>query len=145
MHPINTGIISLVRYGNKRYFRRHELRFAHIDRNHAVIGQFRKNNALGRFNTNFFLIGQTLVCNKTGKTTRSVAALLDLAAVGIENTVTEIYTFGFRTPDHQKLVEPDAAETVSPCRNRCMLRNKILTDRVNHHKIVAQTVHFGKF
>ena len=130
---------------HKRNFRRHETRFTHIDGNQTVIQQLRYNNPFGRFDQNFRFIRQTLIRDKTRKTTRSIAALLYFPTIGIENAVPKIDRIRRRLLHYQKLIKTHAAIAVCPLGKRRSQRIKVLIDGINHHKIIAQAVHLRKF
>ena len=89
--------------------------------------------------------GQTFIGYKTHKTARAVAALFYFAAVGIKNAVAEVYTFAVGGFHQQQLVETDAGVAVCPTGERGFLWIKRLVDAVNHHKVVTQSMHLGKF
>ena len=130
---------------HKRNFRRHETRFTHIDGNQTVIQQLRHNNPFGRFNQNFRFIRQTLIRDKTRKTTRTIATLLYFPTIRIENTIPKIDRIRRRLLHYQKLIEPHAAIAVCPLGQRRSQRIKVLFDGIDHHKIIAQAVHLRKF
>ena len=144
-HHMRQSIICFVRNRYKRNFRRRKARFAHIHGHQTIIQQLGNNHALSRFHQNFLFIGQTFIRHKSGKTARAVATLLHLAAVRIEYTITEIHRIGRRLFHQQQLIEAHPSKTVGPFGKRRSQRIKILPDTVYHHKIIAQTVHFGKF
>ncbi len=74
----------------------------------------------------------------------AVAALLDLAAVGVEDPVAEI-DVGARWPlDQQHLVAADAEMTIGKARDLGGVEVDALADAVEHHKIVAQSLHLGE-
>src|SRR5204862_7996193 len=70
-----------------------EPRNAHVDGHLAVVLQPRGDHAPGGLDPNFTLRRQSALANEDDKAARAVAALLDLAAVGVEDAVTEIGAF----------------------------------------------------
>jgi hypothetical protein len=83
--------------------------------------------------------------DKTDKTPRPIAALLYLATIRIENPVTKIRPRLDRLFHQQNLV---AANAEMPVGNKPhLLRGQLhtLIDAVNHHEVVAETVHFCEF
>jgi hypothetical protein len=75
---------------------------------------------------------------------RAVAALLDLAAVGIEDAVAEIDARRRRALDDQDLVAADAEMAVGEKARLGRRRHEVLADGVEHDEIVAEAVHFGE-
>jgi hypothetical protein len=73
---------------------------------------------------------------------RAVAALLDLAAVGIEDAVAEIDARRRRALHHQDLVAADAEMAVGQKARLGRRRHEVLVDGVEHDEIVAEAVHF---
>jgi hypothetical protein len=79
------------------------------------------------------------------KATRSIAAVLDLAAIGVEDAVIKIHRAGARRFDEQYLI---TAHTEAPIGEHAHLSH---TERnrsgrgIDDDKVVAQSVHFGKF
>jgi hypothetical protein len=75
----------------------------------------------------------------------AVAALLDLATVGVEDPVAEI-DVGARWPlDQQHLVAANAEMTIGKANDLSSVEFDALADAVEHHKIVAQSLHLGEF
>ena len=78
------------------------------------------------------------------ETARAVAALLHLAAVGIEDAVEEL---GIRVTwrlDEQHLVTADAEAPVGDRADLRLVERDLLVDRVEHDEVVAQPVHLGE-
>ena len=74
----------------------------------------------------------------------AVAALLDLAAVGIEDAVAEIDIGRRGALDHQDLVAADAEVAVSEKACLGRRRHEVLIDGVEYDKVVAEAVHLGE-
>ena len=98
--------------GLKRNARRLELRHAHVHGDAAVGFEPRHDDAGQRADADFGLLGEPLFAHETHEAARAVAALLDLAAVGIENAVVEIGARRARRLDLQNLVAADAEMAV---------------------------------
>ena len=90
-------------------------------------------------------VGQPGIMHETHETARAVTALLDLAAIGIENPVTEIDPRLLRHLDQQDLVATDAEMTVSQVAQLLRRQRKRLANAVKDDEIVAQTVHLREF
>jgi hypothetical protein len=83
--------------------------------------------------------------HKACKTARAVAALLHLAAIGIENAIAKLGNRDCRPLNQQQLV---TANTKMPVRNKAHLPGtqlNILVNGIDNDKVIAQTVHFGEF
>jgi hypothetical protein len=123
---------------------RHEDGRAHIDRDPSVILKAWRDNARQGLYTDFALLSQSLVDHEFHECPRTIAALLDLAAIRVKNPVAKIDTGGARTLDDQYLVGADAETSVSKLPP--LLGRKIngLIDRVNHDEIIACAMHLGE-
>jgi hypothetical protein len=83
--------------------------------------------------------------DKTHEAARAVAALFDLAAIGVENPVTEIDSRLPRRLDQQYLVAADAEMTVGQMAQLFRRQRNLLANAVEDNEIVAQTMHFREF
>jgi hypothetical protein len=124
--------------------RRFEHRHAHVDRDLTIVLRAQRDHATLRFDPDFPLVGQTLFDHEAHETARAIAALLHLAAIGIENAVAEIDIRPLRALDHQQLVAADAEVAVSEKAHLLGRQVDLLANRVDHDEIVAQAVHLGK-
>ncbi len=97
-----------------------------------------------RLDAYFALVRQALLMDEAHEAARAVAALLDLAAIGIEDAVAEIDAGRRRTFDHQDLVATDAKVAVGEKARLGRRRHEVLVDGVEHDKVVAEAVHFGE-
>ncbi len=85
--------------------------------------------------------------HETDETTRAVAALLDLAAIGIEDAVAEIGRGRRRLFHQQDLV---AADAEVPLGDEAGLGRRWIETRsaaaggIEHDEVVAQALHFAK-
>ncbi len=78
------------------------------------------------------------------KTPRSIAALLNLTTIGIENAIAEI-RLTLRLLNQQNLITTNAEMSVCQSANLLPIKIDRLLDTVQHYKIISQTLHFGKF
>ena len=76
---------------------------------------------------------------------RAVAALLDLAAVGVEDAVAEVDVGAAGFLDQQDLVAADAEMAVGDAAALFGRERDGLADAVEHDEVVAEAVHFGEF
>ncbi|PRD25208.1 UNVERIFIED_CONTAM: ammonium transporter [Trichonephila clavipes] len=106
----------------------------HAQLDHAALG----------LDANDLLGGQALVQHEAGEAARTVAALLHLGAVGVEDAVAEIDVRMARRLDDQQLVETDAGVAIAPLLGMLGLHVGVLADQVEDHEVIAQTVHLGK-
>src|SRR6185369_12852848 len=110
----------------------------------AIRTQYRHDDPTGSLDANLALAGQAAVADELDETARAVAALPDLAAVGIENPVAEVDVGTRRRFDDQHLV---AADAEAPVGERAQLRGveiDVLRNAVEHDEIVAEAVHLGE-
>ena len=75
---------------------------------------------------------------------RAVAALLDLAAVGVEDAVAEVDVVAGGRLDQQDLVAADAEVAVGDAAALLGGERDGLADAVEHDEVVAEAVHFGE-
>ena len=90
------------------------------------------------------LVRQTLATHKTHETTRAIAAMLDLVAIGVVDDVGKVNTRRAGRTHRQNLVGPDTQVAVT---QKSVLRfAQAITGLglIEHHKVVAGTLHFGK-
>src|SRR3981081_2165600 len=87
------------------------------------------------------LRGQTAVADKLHKAACPVAALLDLAAVGVENPVAKIDVVAARFFNDQYLIAAHTEVTVGQALQPRRAQLDPLGDAVKHDKIVAQSLH----
>ena len=89
-----------------------EQRRPHVDRHFARCREPRLDHAGQRFDADGGLVGQPLVAHEAHEAARTVAALLDFAAVGVEDAVAEVDAGPLRRLDHQDLVGTDTEAAV---------------------------------
>ncbi|MNT45399.1 hypothetical protein D3C72_1819830 [compost metagenome] len=131
-------------FGAERHACRLQLGRAHVDRDLAVVLQRQRDHAVHHLHAHRALVGHALVGDKAHEAARAVAAVLDLAAVGIEDAVAEIDIRARGFLDHQHLVR---AHAEVPAGERAPLRGgqvDLLADAVKHDKVVAGAMHLGE-
>src|SRR6266446_1597766 len=89
---------------NSFYQRRTEGRRPHLDADFAVGLEARDDRTSERLDADLALRREALLAYELHEAARAVAALLDLAAVGVEDAVAEVHAALLRPLDHQDLV-----------------------------------------
>src|SRR3546814_12727127 len=90
------------------------------------------------------LARQPAFSHEARKRARTVAALPDLTAIGIEDAIVEVDIRTRRCLDDENLVAADAETPVTePCQQR-RLRIKTTRSRIDHDKIIAGAMHLGE-
>ena len=82
--------------------------------------------------------------HETHEAARAVAALLHLAAVGIEDPVVEVRALEPRPLDDQDLVAADTQVAVGEALPRRRVEGDGLAGGVDHDEVVAGAVHLGE-
>ncbi len=82
--------------------------------------------------------------DETHEATRAVAALLDLAAVGVEDPIAEIDAWLPSPLNEQNLVAANAEMAVSQQAQLLLPQFDRLAHAVEHDKVVAESVHLDK-
>ena len=90
------------------------------------------------------LVGQALLAHEAHKAARAIAALLDLAAIGVVDDVFKVDAVGGRRPHRQDLVGADAKVAVGQKTVVGGAQTQRPLGFVEHHKIVARALHLGK-
>src|SRR5712692_4679208 len=116
-------------------------RSTHIHAHLAVGLEARPDRAAGRLDADLALRGQALGVRKLHDAARAVAALLDLAAVGVEDAVAEIGAAPARPLEHRDLVAADAVVPVSDFSYLSPCQREIASGAINDHKIVPGALH----
>ena len=129
----------------KGNFGRQKAGFAHVDRDLAVGFEARGDDPFLRLDADLAFVGQPLLMDKADETTSAVAALLDLAAVGIEDPVAEIDTRLAGRLDQQDLVATDPEIAVGEVAKLFRGKRNRLANAVENNEIIAQTMHLGEF
>jgi len=98
-----------------------------------------------RLDADFGLGRESLVVNETHEAARAVAALLDLAAVGVPDTVAEIRIDSRRFLDQKDLVAADAEVAVRDLSGALRGHLDRATHAVQDDEVVAGSLHLGEF
>ncbi len=85
-----------------------------------------------------------MIAHELDEAARAVAALLDLAAVGVEDPVAEVDVGPGRRLDHQHLVAADAEAPVGEAAQLVAREIHALAHAVEHDEVVAEAVHLGE-
>ena len=85
-----------------------------------------------------------MAVHKAHKTARAITAMFDLAAIGIKDAVAKVGLGVQRGVNQQNLVTAHAK--LSVCKRTSPLWRHVngLSDAVEHHEVVARSVHFGE-
>ena len=89
-------------------------------------------------------VDQPLEAHETGETAGTVAALLHLAAIGIEDAVVKVKLGIIGRLHQQQLVEADAEVAIRQLLDDLIAEKHLLGDAIHHHEVVPQPVHLGK-
>ena len=79
-----------------------------------------------------------------GHAAHAVAALPDLAAIGIEDAIAEIHPWPRRRFQQQDLVTSNTAPSVSEQPELRLGQGRRRARRIDHDKVVAERVHLGE-
>ena len=91
-------------------------------------------------------VAEMFVVHEAHEAARAVAALFDLAAIGIEDAIAEINVRARRFLDDEDLVAADTKVPVGEKLRlgRCELGEGGVAHGIEHDKVVAQALHLGK-
>jgi len=129
---------------DKRYFCGLESRRPHVDRHHAIRLQARRDDAAGSFYPDFSFLREPTLMDKAYKAARAIAALFHLAAIGIEDAVTEISLRVQRLFHQQQLIAADTKVPIGNTTDLFGIETDALTYSIKHDKVITQALHFGK-
>ena len=90
------------------------------------------------------LARQTALAHEDHKAPRAVAALLDLAAVGVENAIAEVGIRRCRRLDDEHLIATDAEAAIGERADLRRRQRERLSRRVYDDEVVAEPLHFGE-
>ena len=127
----------------------HEEGRAHVHGDAAIGLQAGLNDSLHRLHADHVFRGQAGVVHEAGETARAIAALLDLAAVGVHDAVGEVGAAGrVAGLDDEDLVGADAKAPVGQEAVLGRAQGQTLCQRpaggVEHDEVVARAVHLGE-
>jgi len=123
---------------------RREDRYAHIDAHRAVVLEARDDDSAEGFDADFAFRAQPLLMNETYEAASAVAALLDFAAVGVEDAIAEIDVRLASFFNEQNLVTADAEVAVGEQAQLRRGQRDRLTKPVEDDEVVAQSVHLDE-
>ena len=126
----------------KRDFTRQKPGNTHVNRNHSVGFKAWSNDPFLRFDANFPLVGQSDVVHKSDKAACPVATLLDLAAICVKNSVTEIDIGPGRFFNQQNLIATHTEIAVGQQTKLGRGQGYLLANAIKDNEVVAQTMHF---
>ncbi len=134
---------------NHRDLGRLEARRAHVDPHLAVIEQMQLQQAGGGLHPQVALVAEAMVAHIARQAARTVAALADFGAVGVENAVAEVHLRARRGLDQQHLVAAHAETAVGELTQQGGRgRPQQLVQRrprgVDDDEVVAEAVHLGE-
>jgi hypothetical protein len=135
--------------GFERQRFRIEVGHAHVHRDEVVIVDSGMNRPGRAIEHDFTAIprehrGAIAPVHERGEATGAVAALLHLAAVGVENTVIDMGARAAGRLEHQRLIKPDARMTRRQRAPLSRCRQGAVTWRLEDNEVIAETVHFGE-
>ena len=148
---LDKGVADLQRLHNftavahERDMRRFEDGSAHVHRHAAVVFQARRDEAALGFHHDLAFVGQFLVVHEAHEATRTIATLLHLASIGIEDAITKVSVFVLRPFDQQQLVATDTEVAVGDETDVLRRQGDLLAHAIYHDEIVAGAVHLGEF
>src|SRR5438552_6693228 len=129
---------------DERNIGRAKLRCAHVHRDLAIRRQHGLDDSARRLDANRALVGQSTRAHEMHEAARAVAALFDLFAVGVEDSVAEVDIGAGRLLDQQYLVAADSEMAVCHPPDFRRLEVDLVAHAIEHDKIVAQTLHLGE-
>src|SRR5882762_444825 len=128
---------------NSFYQRRTEGRGPHLDADFAVGLEPLHDRAGEGLDAEFALRGEAFLVHELHEAARAVAALLDLAAVGVEDAVAEVHAAPLRPLDHEDLVATDSQMSIRGLFQLLFIEIECRPGGIQDHEIVAGTLHLG--
>src|SRR6267378_2487647 len=116
----------------------------HLDADPAVGLEPRHDRAGERLDADLALRGEALLVHELHEAARAVAALLDLAAVGVEDAVAEVHAASLRPLNHEDLVATDSQMSIRDLFQLLFIEIECRRGRIQYHEIVAGSLHLGK-
>src|SRR5581483_1890965 len=114
---------------------------SHVHAHLAVVFQARRDQAAQRLDAELALRGEAARVHELHEAARAVAALLDLAAVGVEDAVAEIRVGAGRPLHRQHLVAAHAKVAIRERPDLAPGEGKPLLRAVEDDEIVARALH----
>src|SRR5256885_2054300 len=119
-------------------------RAPHVDADLAVGLEPRADGAAEGLHGDFRLGSKPAPMHELDEAARAVAALLDLAAVGVEDAVAEVRAIGLRPLDDQDLVAADAEMAIGDLAQLFAREREGPSSAIQHDEVVAGTLHLGE-
>src|SRR3989475_8493906 len=129
---------------NSFYQRRTEGRGPHLDADLAVCLEPRHDWAGERLDADLALGSKAFLVHELHEAARAVTALLDLAAIGVEDAVAEVHVAPLRPLDHQDLVATGSQMSIRDLFQLLFIEIECRLGGIQDHEIVAGTLHLGK-
>src|SRR5690606_17333209 len=124
----------------ERYRLGFEIRHAHLDRDETIIAQFGGGMPAGALHAH--LATAQSRSDEARDTACAVAALFDLRAIRIEDSVHDV-DLGIRGgQEYERLVEADPGAPVGQSADRLRIRHLRRVGDIEHDEVVAEPVHF---
>src|SRR5207249_7114292 len=119
-------------------------RSAHVDRNLVIGRHGRLDDSSSGLDADRALVGQSACADELDEAARTVAALLDLPAVGVEDPITKVDVGPARLLHQQDLIAADAEVPVRKPPDRGGPELDLLAHAVEHDEVVAEPLHLGE-
>src|SRR5690606_3459361 len=116
----------------------------HVDAHLAVVLQAGGDRSRQRLDEDLALVGEPLGVHELDEAARAVSALLDFAAVGVEDAVAEVGLAPARALDDEQLVAADAEMPVGHARDLLRAETEGLARRIDDDEVVARALHLGE-
>jgi hypothetical protein len=130
--------------GVERHAGRLEGGHAHVDGDFAVVVFVEHQHTGADLRAQRVFVGQALLVDEAHEAARTVAAVFDLAAVGVEDPVAEIGVRHGGAFDQQDLVGAHAPVAIGQGAHTRRRQVDVLAHAVQDDEIVARAVHFGE-
>ena len=121
-----------------------EVGCAHVDADGAIVLEAGFDASAGSDDAYGRTPCQAQLVHELDEAARPVAALFDLAAVGVEDAVAEIGRRVRRSLHDQYLVRADTQAPIGQAAQRYRRQIQVLTDAVQHDEVIAGALHLGK-
>ena len=122
-----------------------ESRNTHVDANLAVFLEIECDAPFRGADVQLVAAAECLVADIARETAGAVAALLDLAAIGVEDAVVKLGTLDAWPFNQQDLVTADAEMAVGDLPQLFGAQVDLLFDGIENDEIVSRALHLGEF
>ncbi len=134
-----------LRLGLERQAGRVEIGRAHVDGHNTFSLDARTNEASGAVHRHITRARQATLVQQSRDTARSVAALLNLRAVRVEDSIEHRRGRVARRLEEQRLIEADAGVAVGELAQLIACERGLPGGRIDHNEIVSEPVHLREF